>query len=128
MKSILTLITLVFTMMFSSTSFADWTEVSKTIRNDTFYVDFTRIKKYDGYIYFWTLGDYEIRSEQGTASVINYNKGDCTLFRMKNLNQRLFRGQMGQDRLGEITEEDKDWTYPPPNSVRETLLATVCSR
>ena len=45
MKILLTIFTLAFTLMFSSTSFAEWTEVSKNIRGDTFYVDFERIRK-----------------------------------------------------------------------------------
>jgi len=128
MKSLLTIFTLVFSVMFSSNSFAEWTEVTESVYGDTFYLDFERIRKHDGYVYYWVLSDYKIRSEQGTASTIDYNRGDCKLFRKKNLNQRLFKGQMGQNLLAAINEEDKDWTYPPPNSVNEFLLKTVCSR
>ena len=40
--------------MFSSTSFADWTKVDESeIGNH--YVDFDKIRKYDGFVYFWTL-------------------------------------------------------------------------
>ena len=43
MKTLLTISILVFTVMFSSTSFAQWTKVGNNSRGDTFYIDFERI-------------------------------------------------------------------------------------
>jgi len=58
-KITLLLTTLVFslTMMFASTSYAEWTEVSEGVDGDTYYVDFERIRKHGGYVYFWYLID-----------------------------------------------------------------------
>ena len=58
MKTLLTIFTLAFTLMFSSTSFAEWTKVNKSVIGNTYYVDFERIKKHDGYIYYWEVIDF----------------------------------------------------------------------
>jgi hypothetical protein len=58
MKTLLTISTLVFTVVFSSTSFAGWTKVDKNMNGNTWYVDFETIRKHDGYVYWWELGDY----------------------------------------------------------------------
>ena len=76
MKTLLTIFTLVFTLMFSSTSFAGWTKVSENSAA-TFYVDFDRIRKVDGYVYWWRLDDYLEPDERGIMSLKTYYKGDC---------------------------------------------------
>ena len=85
MKNLLTVFTLVFTLMFSSTSFAGWTKVTKGELGDTFYVDFERIRKHDGYVYYWVLTDYLRPTAQGHLSTTKYCQGDCKLFREKVL-------------------------------------------
>ena len=54
MKFPLLLTTILFslTMMFSFPSYAKWTKVSKNVSGDTFYVDFERIRKVYGYVYY----------------------------------------------------------------------------
>ena len=42
-------------MMFSSNSFAEWVKVTRTVNGDTFYVDYERIRKHDGFVSFWML-------------------------------------------------------------------------
>jgi len=57
-KLITIAILLVSTVLFSSASFAGWTEDGKNVEGDTFYVDYERIRKHDGHVYFWALNDY----------------------------------------------------------------------
>ena len=58
MRKLTLLTALVVSMMvFSSTSFADWKRVNKNEYGDTYYVDFERIRKHDGYVYYWGLSD-----------------------------------------------------------------------
>ena len=118
--------------MFSSTSFAEWKIV--TLSKDEFmqnkfifYVDFERIKKVDGYVYFWNLVDYIKPGKYGDLSEKSYNQGDCKLFRVKVLS-----GSFHKERTGRGTGSDGKitgkWKYPSPNSVSEILLNSVCSR
>ena len=131
MKKLLLIFTLLFsTLMFSSTSFAGWTEVSKNVEGTNFYVDFERIRKHDGYVYWWDLSDYVKPDKSGNLSNKMYNQGDCKLFRYKLLSVSFHKEPMGGG-TGDVvapTAKYKDWQYPPPNSSEETILKRVCSQ
>jgi hypothetical protein len=129
MKFPFTIFTLVFTMALSSTSFAEWTETGDSVDGATFYVDYERIREHEGYVYFWTLGDYSTRATHGNASVTDFWRGDCELFRIKNLQQVHYQGQMGQGEiLRRLNIEDINWMYPSPNSINERILEVVCAQ
>ena len=96
------------------------------MRGNTFYVDFESIKKHDGYVYYWHLADYLKPGEYGTLSSKTYTQGDCKKFRYKNLSTSYHKEPMGGG-TGEISNAlDKEWTYPPPDTVIETILKSVC--
>jgi hypothetical protein len=118
---------LVSTVMFSSPSYAEWTKVDTNVKGDTFYVDFERTRKVDGYVYYWSLGDY-LKPKNGVLSFKNYRQGDCKLFRFKYLSFVYHKQPMGRD-IGETTNlKNPEWNYPTPKSVGETILKSVCSR
>ena len=126
---ILLLTTLIFfSVMSSSTSFAGWTKVSENVRGDTYYVDFERIKKHDGYVYYWELIDFLKPSPYGDLSDKTYAQGDCKKFRYKNLSFSFHKKPMGGGTGETSNTPDKEWDYPPPNSVIETVLKTVCNQ
>jgi len=128
MKSILTFITLVFTMMFSSTSFAEWTKLGENVRGSTFYLDFERIRKVDGYVYFWYLQDYLKPDKYEDFSAKIYVQGDCKIFRVKYLSFSYHKEPMGGG-TGEVNaSESKEWIFPTPDSVIEEILNKSCSR
>ena len=130
MKTLLTIFTLVFTLMFSSTSFADWTEVSSNMgEQNTYYVDLERIRKVDGFVYFWTLSDYS-KPLEGTLSTKIHWRGDCKLLRNKVLSFSSHKEPMGggTGQTFPVPESHKDWQHPPPKSSHEIILKTVCSR
>ena len=112
-------------MFSSSTSFAGWTKVSESVVA-TYYVDFERIKKHDGYVYYWELSDYLKPTPYGILSDKIYNQVDCKKFRYKWLSISGHKGPMGGG-TGEIDNTPaKEWFYPPPDSSIETILKTVC--
>ena len=119
---------LVFTVIFSSTSFADWTKVTQNVRGSTFYVDFERIRKVDEYVYFWALSDLLKPDEDGDLSYKHYHQGDCKLFRHKILSGSNHKEPMGGGTGTIVNTPDEEWRYPPPNDVWETILKSVCSR
>jgi hypothetical protein len=63
-----TLLALLFTLMFSSPSYAEWTKVTESKDGNTFYVDFERIRKHDGFVYFWDFIDRLKPSPKGILS------------------------------------------------------------
>jgi len=118
--------------MFSSPSYAEWTKVgegtSTMNRGNAYYVDFERIRKHDGYVYWWDLTDLLKPILTGVLSAKIYKQGDCKLFRFKNLSYSLHKEPMG-DGIGKVEEPvKKGWRYPHPNSVDEMILKAVCNR
>ena len=126
MKSLLTITTIVFTLMFSSTSFAGWTKVGEN-KNGTHYVDFERIQNIDGFVYYWELGDYLKPNKDGALSSEVHKQGDCKLFRSKVLSFSSYKEPMGGGTGTPYTPPDK-WTYPSPVSSSEVILKLACSR
>jgi len=102
--------------------------VDKNAMGDTFYVDFDRIRKHDGYVYYWVLTDY-LKPTHGDLSGTVYQQGDCKLFRYKVLSASFYKQPMGRG-SGDVSEPSKKfqgWRYPSPNKVDESILKSVCS-
>jgi hypothetical protein len=130
MKKLLLIFTLLFsTLMFSSPSYGEWTKVGNSALGDIFYVDFERIRKHGGYVYWWDLSDYLKPISKGNLSTKIYKQGDCKLFRYKVLSFSFHKEPMGRG-TGEVQEplaRHKGWKYPPPNSSSEGMLKAVCN-
>ena len=126
MKKLTFLTTLILTVMFSSTSFGEWTNVGKNVKGTTYYVDFERIRKHDGYVYWWDLGDYLKPDKWGTLSGKVYNQGDCKLFRFKALNYSHHKEPMGKGIGDSKSPKNPEWKYPHPNSSSEIILKRIC--
>ena len=118
-------LTLVFTVLFSSTSFADWTEVSIGMNGNAYYVDFERIKKHDGYVYYWSLTDF-LAPIEGYKSSQSYQQLDCNLFRVMVLQLLSHTEYMGRGKTKVHNLPVQDWRYPPPNSHFERTVQAVC--
>jgi len=58
MKKLALLTALLFSVMFSSASYAEWTKIGVNVDGITFYVDIERIRKHDGNVYWWKLMAY----------------------------------------------------------------------
>ena len=121
--------TLLFTtLVFSSPTYAGWMEI---IKGDgiTFYVDFDTMKKHDGYVYYWELGDYLKPNEFGDLSAKVYREVDCKLFRFKVLGDSYYTEPMGRGTPSTSSNtSDEEWRYPTPNSSGETVLKSVCTK
>ena len=91
----------------------------------TFYVDFERIKKHDGYVYFWMLFDYLKPDEYGDLSEKIYVQSDCKLFLYKYLSGSSHKEPMGEGTSVTGTPSGK-WEYPPPKTALGTVLKSVC--
>ena len=130
MKTLLTIFAFVFTIIFSSTSYAGWTKLGKNVDGDTFYVDFKRIRKHAGYVYFWYLNNYFKPNKYGIFSSKIYQQGDCKIFRVKYLSGSFHKEPMGGGTAETIPvpESLKGWRNPRPNSRMELTLKAVCSR
>jgi hypothetical protein len=130
MKTLIIFLALTFSVMFSSSSYAEWTKVNIDgwVGGDTFYVDYERIRKHDGYVYWWDLSDYLKPTSTGRLSSKAYNQGDCKLFRFKALSFSHHNEPMGGGTGDSNNPKNPEWMYPPPNSIGEFVLKQVCNR
>ena len=128
MKKLLLIFALLFSAAMSSSPVrAEWTKVSENA-GGTLYVDLERIRKHDGYVYYWTLWDYS-EPIKGIWSSKVYQQADCKLFSLKILSLSAHTEPMGKGTADTVNNPDPDWQYPlPPNSRAETILKTVCSQ
>ena len=97
---------------------------------DTIYVDFERIRKHGGYVYWWDLTDHLTPTKWGDLSTKMYHQGDCKLFQNKTLSFSFHKEPMGGG-IGNVSEplgKNGNWTYPSPDSAIELILKSVCSR
>jgi hypothetical protein len=123
-----TILALAFSLIFASPSYAKWEKEAEAADGNTFYVDFERIRKHDGFVYFWQLQDLLKPTKHGILSENLYTQADCKLFRYKVLSFVFHKQRMGQDTGERVSPKKPEWNYPPPDTVDETILKSVCSR
>jgi hypothetical protein len=90
-------------------------------------VNFDKIRKHDGYVYYWRLSDL-LELTRGLLSVKIYKQGDCKFFRLKYSSLSFHRETTsgGTDKMNNVL--DKVWTYSSPNSSNKIILKSVYSR
>ena len=127
MKKLIRIFTFLFsTVILSASSYADWTKVGTNVAGNTFYVDYEKIKKQNGYVYWWSLLDLLKPLDGWYLSHKVYTQGDCALSRFLTLSSHLYKEPMGQGNKATF-KPPKEWRYPSPNSVNQTILKSVCS-
>ena len=127
MKKLLILTTFLSSLIMSSVAYAKWTEVGKSVNGTTYYIDFERIKKHDGKVYFWRLTDF-LKPNYGDLSARTYVEAECGPFRLRNLNYKFYEGPMASGKISTSKNTpNADWTYPGPGSVKEAIVNAVCN-
>lgn len=128
MKTFLTILSVLFTVMFSPPSYAEWTKVSKNYAV-TVYVDFERIRKVDGYVYSWVLADY-VKPQLGKLSGKTFQQIDCKIFRFKILSFTVHTDPMGggPGDTQSVPKRHQSWKYPSPDATEEQVLKAICRR
>jgi len=99
MKKITILLVIIFTFLFSTTSWGDWSYVTENIFGSKFHYDKDRVRKSGKYLYFWMLTDYIKPTEYGDLSETKYIQLDCSVFRYKNLKFQTYNKSMGEGKM-----------------------------
>ena len=125
MKKITLLLVIIFTFLFSTTSWGEWRLVSESVSGDKFYYDKDRIRKSGKYLYFWMLHSLVIPIG-GSSSSTQYTQLDCSIFRFKSLKFEVYKNSMGEgEMITEMTPKD-EWEYPRPKSVIDSFYNKIC--
>ncbi len=128
MKKITIILVIIFTFLFSNTTWGDWSYVVKGSKSQKLYYDKDRIRKSGKFIYFWELLDYLKPTEYGDLSVISYIELDCSIFRYKRLKIQFYNKSMGEgEQTSDMIPQD-EWNYPKPNSISEIMYNKICEK
>ena len=116
-----------FVLIFQSqSSFGEWIKMGE---NDKMivYIDFDRIRKNQGYLYYWEMRDVLVSNKWGMRSMFTYKQGDCNLFRYKILTDTMYDNFKGKGKtLNSSNTPDKEWRYPKPGTGNEMVFKSVC--
>jgi len=119
---------ILFILLFQNfPSFGEWKKVTEGVRNDIFYIDFDKVKKIKGEIYYWTLINFDKRNKFGFFSITNYRKVDCKNLRYWGLKVFFYTEKMGNGikKPGLIPNK---WSNVSPGSVHEFKLKLICEK
>jgi hypothetical protein len=126
MKKLIIVSAILFSLMFSSTSFARWTNIIRNHGGTTFYLDVLRIAKNDRYVYFWELIDYLKPTENGVLSHQVFAQGDCKLIKKKTVSFSSYKKPMGAGKGVPYEPKNSIWVKPSPGSAMETMVKSAC--
>ena len=79
MKKITILLVKIFTFLFSTTSWGEWSYVTEDVKGVKNYYDKDRVRKSGKYLYFWELSDYPKPNEYRNLSETSYTQLDCSI-------------------------------------------------
>lgn len=129
MRICFVLTSLLSSLCLSPYAFADWTQVGfpGDGKKGGYYIDLTRIKTHHGLKYVWALIDYGETVSDGSSSAISYQKWDCELSRFEYEQVSFYAEPMGEKHKNTF-DPNQGWEYPPPNSMLEGVMNTVCER
>ena len=114
---------------YSSSSLAGWENVGENISGDNYYIDFKKIKKNNGYVYYWVLRDYLKPDKWNDMSSKTLYEADCnTPIKDRKIYSTYHVQPMGNGKPSTISPDKSDWYYPSPDSMAEFMLETVCDR
>ena len=116
-------LSLILLLLFSTTCLGEWVSVEGKPYS---YVDYERLKKDKGLIYFWELIDYLSPRENGILSHTVFAQGDCKLFRKKTVSFSSYTQPMGAGNGIPYDPKNSNWMEPSPGSAMETMVKSAC--
>tara|TARA_B100000953_G_scaffold297658_1_gene292919 strand:- start:261 stop:644 length:384 start_codon:yes stop_codon:yes gene_type:complete len=120
------LLVLLFSILISFNSYGEWVKVTESATGNTHYVDTDTIKEHNGYVYWWELNDYLKPDKWGDMSHKVYRQGDCDVNRDKPLSYIYYKQRMGEGKSEVYNPPNPEWSYPPPESIGESISNYVC--
>ena len=124
---------LLFSILISFNSYGGWFSSDSGLKKiltsswgSTYYIDMDTIKEYDGYVYFWSLGDFEEPNQSFFMSSKSYKQADCKRSRYKILSSISYFQPMCTVQ-GKSREGSKRWIGATDASVGGALLNYVCN-
>ena len=126
MKKLTILLVIIFTFLFSTTCWGDWSFVSINSDGDKFYYEKEGVKKSGKFLYFWLLLDTIKPTENGDLSYTAYIQLHCIIMRNKMLKLHSYNKSMGKGEITSSTTPEDEWEYPPPGTTFNIAFNEIC--
>ena len=126
MKKITLLLVIIFTFLFSTTSWGEWSYVEENVSGSKFYYDKDRIRKSGKFIYFWELQVFRNPYKFGGLSSTRYVQLECSIFRFNWLKFQLYNKSMGEGKPKIDVNRKEEWEYAQPNSSIDFMYNKIC--
>ena len=120
-------ITYLILLISSFSLYAEWKETLDLDVGGKVYLETDTIKEIDGYVYYWSMTDYNEPREKGFLSVHFYTQGDCKKMLFRTISYSFFEFNTGRGAAEHHTYASKDWVDPgASNTVAHSLLKAAC--
>jgi len=125
MKKILTLL---FSILISFNSYADWTLITVNDDDVSYYIDLETIKEKGVYVYYWELDDFPnpMIDDLPIISAKIRKQIDCFEDKMKSLGTHYYEKNMGEGDIYYSDDSEGSWVYPPPGTAFSSVVNYVC--
>tara|TARA_S200000501_G_C20841400_1_gene751728 strand:- start:80 stop:454 length:375 start_codon:yes stop_codon:yes gene_type:complete len=105
---------------------AEWTEIGEN-KLGTKYLDFIRIRKFEGYTFYWEMLSFYKATNKGFMSVKSNYKLDCIKFRYKKISSLFYEKPMAKGKpMFYKNYNISNWKYPLSNSPKAFLKKKIC--
>ena len=120
---------LLLSVFLSSNTWAEWTIVAyHEDTRDDFYIDYATIESNGNLAYAWTMTNFLVASEDGTASVTAFYEVNCKApKKFRVLSFQTYDTSMADGAFTNTTDTDSDFTFALPGSVVEVIISRICS-
>jgi hypothetical protein len=121
------LLVLLISLMISFNSFGEWSFISQG-KVDEYYVDFDKISKNNGYVYYWTLTNFPSPPYAEGKSSLEFYEVSCNPpIKQRRKAYYFYNSTMGKGKMSPVFDTSTGpWEYKIPGSIREKLLEAVC--
>ena len=123
------LLVLLFSVIICFNSYAEWSLVARSTDKSEYYIDFDRVSKNNGYVYYWVLSNFPFPSDaEGTSSLELYEVNCSPPIKERRKAYYFYNSTMGKKgtRSPVFDTSTGPWEYSVPGSVQERLLEAVC--
>jgi len=122
-------IILIFSLFFSNFVMANWTELARTeTPNNTFYVDYSSVKRIGSYLRAWVMTDRSQPNKFGNLSSKDLFEIDCSQGRLRSITWISYAGNMGSGAVKNSINTTSEWEYASPGDINDAIVKKICSR
>ena len=123
------LLLVLFLVMISFNSYAEWSLVVTSTNKNEYYIDFDRVSKNNGYVYYWVLSNFPSPPyAKGKSSLELYEVNCSPPIKERRKAYYFYNSAMVQKgtRSSVFDTSTGPWEYSVPGSVQERLIEAVC--